>query len=189
MLAFHNIFLFFNTNSYKKNIIFKIPLKYNSKCLQILTTQVLPDTELVYSHVIPTQSWSILILPLGLSIFGSVRSGFGQKKTTQPKLFFFQVFEPNRTENRFEPTMFGSVFSLPNQFKPKIISGFFHCSYFFKDLIFVFFLISQICAFCAYFMRNIGFLNKYVSFFNWLGMHDIQKFNPDFLFVRSLPKN
>jgi hypothetical protein len=28
-----------------------------------------------------------------------------------------------------------------------------------------------------------------MTFFNWLGMHDIQKFNPDFLFVRSLPKN
>jgi hypothetical protein len=73
------------------------------------------------------------------------------KKTTKPKLFFFKFLnrtEPktdsNRTENRFEQTMFGSVrfFSFPNQFKPKIISGFFHCSYFFKDLIFVLFLIS-----------------------------------------------
>jgi hypothetical protein len=130
-----------------------------------------------------------MMIWLGLSIFGSVR--FWAKKNNQHEIIFFQVFEPNRTENRFEPTMFGSVrfFSLPNQFKPKIISGFFHCSYFFKDLIFVLFLISQICALCAYFLRNLGFLNKYDSFFNWLGMHDIQKFNPDFLFVRSLPKN
>jgi hypothetical protein len=55
MLAFHNIFLeiiffyFLIPIHIKKNIIFKIPLKYNSKCLQILTTQVLPDTELVFS--------------------------------------------------------------------------------------------------------------------------------------------
>jgi hypothetical protein len=69
--------------------------------------------------------------------------------------------------------MFGSVrfFPLPNQFKLKIISGFFHCSYFFEDFIFVLFLISQICAFCAYFLRNLGFLNKYDSFLTgWVCM-------------------
>jgi hypothetical protein len=31
------------------------------------------------------------------------------KKNNQTKIIFFQVFESNRTENRFEPTMFGSV--------------------------------------------------------------------------------
>jgi len=34
------------------------------------------------------------------------------------KLLFFQVFELNQTENRFEPTMFGLVFCLPKQLKP-----------------------------------------------------------------------
>jgi hypothetical protein len=93
---------------------------------------------------------------VGLSIFGSVR--FLTKKQPNRNYFFSSFWtEPNRkpirtepktdsnrTENRFEQTMFGSVrfFSFPNQFKPKIISGFFHCSYFFKDLIFVLFLIS-----------------------------------------------
>jgi hypothetical protein len=121
--------------------------------------------------------------------FGPV---LGQKKQPNRNYFFSSFWtEPNRKPVRTDHVRFGSVrfFSLPNQFKPKIISGFFHCSYFFKDLIFVLFLISQICALCAYFLRNLGFLNKYDSFFNWLGMHDIQKFNPDFLFVRSLPKN
>jgi len=124
---------------------------------------------------------------VGVRIFGLIR--FWTKISNQTEIIFFQVFKPNRTENRFEPTMFVRFFSLPNQFKPKIIFGFFHLSYFFKDSIFVLFLISQICAFCAYFLRNFLFLNKYGSFLNWLDIHDIQKFNPDFLLVRSLPKN
>jgi len=40
----------------------------------------------------------------------------------------------------------------------------------------------------VYFLRSLCFLNRYGSFLNWLGMHDIQKFNPDFIFVRSLSK-
>jgi len=134
-----------------------------------------------------TKFWKIF--HIGVSTFSSVR--FWTKISNQTKIIFFQVFEPNRKPVRTNHVRFGSVrfFSLPNQFKPKIISGFFHWSYFFRDFIFVLFLISQIYAFCAYFLRNLGFLNKYDSFFNWLGMHDIQKFNPDFLFVRSLPKN
>ena len=44
---------------------------------------------------------------VGLSIFGSVR--FWTKINNQTNFFFFLVFEPNRTENRFKPINFGSV--------------------------------------------------------------------------------
>ena len=107
----------------------------------------------------------------------------GQNK--QPnRIFFSSIFWT-------KPTMFGSVrvFSLPNPLQPKIISDFFHLSNFFKDFIFVLFLILQICAFYVYFLRNLGFLNKYDTFFNWLGIHDLQKIQSRFSFYRSLPKN
>ena len=45
---------------------------------------------------------------LGLSIFGSVR--FWTKINNHTEFFFFLVFEPNRTENRFKQINFGSVF-------------------------------------------------------------------------------
>jgi hypothetical protein len=48
-----------------------------------------------------------LLLWLGVCISGSVR--FWAKINNQIEIIFFQVLEPNRTENRFKPTMFGPV--------------------------------------------------------------------------------
>ena len=60
---------------------------------------------------------------VGLSIFSSVQ--FWTKINN--KIDFFLVFELNRTENWFKPINFGSVrfFSLPNQFKLKLLTIFF----------------------------------------------------------------
>jgi hypothetical protein len=49
-------------------------------------------------------------------------------------------------------------------------SEFFHWSYFFRNSIFVLFLISQICA---YFHRSV--LSQHGFFLKWLGMYDEQK--------------
>jgi len=74
---------------------------------------------------------------VGVSIFGSVR--FWAKINNQIEIFFFKFL--NRTENWFEPTMFSSVFSLPNQFKPKLFQlsfflGFFLLTIFFQKFYF-----------------------------------------------------
>jgi hypothetical protein len=112
---------------------------------------------------------------LGVSISGSVR--FWTKIINQTEIIFFQVFEPNQTENRFELTIFSSVqfFSLPNQFKRKLFQlsfyfEFFHWPYFFRNSIFVLFLISQIYA---YFHRSV--LSQHGFFLKWLGMYDEQE--------------
>jgi len=142
-----------------------------------------------------------------VNIFSLVR--LWVKINNQTKINFFKFL--NWTENRFEPTMFGLFFPLPNQFKPKLFQlSFFLGSFtghifqrfyfhlvsvffwvfslviFFRDYIFILFLFLQLCA---YFLWNLGFLNKHDSFLNRLGMYDIQKFNHNFLFVRFLPKN
>jgi len=58
----------------------------------------------------------LMPLVLGVSIFDLVQ--FWAKINNQTDFFLLL----NWTDNRFEPTMFGSVrfFPIPNQFKPKL---------------------------------------------------------------------
>jgi len=82
---------------------------------------------LIYAHLYVKLSWyrncktlnELYIL--GLSIFGPAR--FWTKINNQTNFILFLVLEPNRTENRFKPINFGSVwfFPLPNRFKPKFL--------------------------------------------------------------------
>jgi hypothetical protein len=55
---------------------------------------------------------------VGLSIFGSVR--FWIKINNQIEFFLSFWTEPKTGSNRLISVRFGSVFSLPNQFKPKL---------------------------------------------------------------------
>jgi hypothetical protein len=114
---------------------------------------------------------------LGVSISGSVR--FWIKIINQTEIIFFQVFEQNWTENRFEPTIFGSVwfFSLPNQFKPKL----FQLS-FFTDHIFSGILSSS----CSYFHRSV--LSQHDFFLKWLGMYDEQKERTEVIWLEKKTK-
>ena len=99
--------------------------------------------------------------------------------------------EPNRKPVRTDHIRFGSVrfFFLPNQFKPKLFqlsfySEFFHWPYFFRNSIFVLFLISQICA---YFHRK-SWLSQHGFFLKWLGMYDKQKERTEVIWLEKKTK-
>jgi hypothetical protein len=125
---------------------------------------------------------------LGVSISGSVR--FWTKIINQTKIIFFSSFwtEPNWKPVRTNHIQFGSVFCLPNQFKPKLFqlsfySEFFHWPYFFRNSILVLFLISQICA---YFYRSV--LSQHGFFLKWLGMYDKQEERTEVIWLEKKNK-
>jgi len=73
---------------------------------------------------------------VGVRIFGSIR--FWTKISNQTEIIFFQVFEPNRTENRTEPTMFVRFFPFQTNSNRKLFLGF--CTYhIFSRIIFLFY--------------------------------------------------
>jgi len=131
---------------------------------------------------------------------------FEPKQITKLKLLFFKFLY--KIKNQFELTRFGFFFFKLIQIKIILIElffGLFHWPYFsgfmflscfyflnsvsiFRDIDILAFLFSQLCAYFPRY-RHFDFLNKHDSFLNLLNMHDIKKFNFNFLFVRSLLKN
>lgn len=80
---------------------------------------------------------------LGLSIFGPVRFWF--KINNQTDFILFLVLEPNRTENRFKPIRFGSVWFSFFPFQTGSNRNFYTCFHFLKNQtpIFVLFSLSR----------------------------------------------
>jgi hypothetical protein len=103
VLRTHQPFFF----NYRKT---KIPLtsRDNFKKTKVKKPNILLDLR---QEKVDSNGYSVL----GVCILGSV--WFWAKINNQTEIIFFQVFESNRTENRFKPTMFGSVFFPSKPFK------------------------------------------------------------------------
>ena len=80
----------------------RIPLtsRDNFKKTEVKKPNILHDLR---QEKVDSKGYSVV----GVCIFGSVR--FWAKINNQTEIIIFQVFESNRIENRFKPTMFGSV--------------------------------------------------------------------------------